>query len=161
MSICACACARGLAVICTPHAVLYHRELASRGPDATAAQHGRVARERAYLLERWGAAIETEAFLSPNLTVVEEELALAGSAALTQPSPASGERALLTRHREPPLGGVAIQGRTHRAAPLDCFVAKRRLAMTVASMSVGRRPVEPTHRRPGFRIVLCRQAFFV
>jgi hypothetical protein len=29
----------------------------------------------------------------------------------------------LLRHREPPLGGVAIQSRQHRAAPLDCFVA--------------------------------------
>jgi hypothetical protein len=47
------------------------------------------------------------------------------------------------RHREPPLGGVAIQGRKHRAAPLDCFVAKRLLAMTLtlSSMGVGRRPV--------------------
>jgi uncharacterized protein YuzE len=35
-----------------------------------------------------------------------------------------------TRHREPPLGGEAIQGREHRAATLDCFVAKRLLAMT-------------------------------
>jgi hypothetical protein len=35
------------------------------------------------------------------------------------------------RHREPPLGGVAIQGRRHRAEALDCFVAKRLLAMTV------------------------------
>jgi GT2 family glycosyltransferase len=69
---------RGLAVICTPHALLYHRELASRGPDATPEHRARVARERAYLLERWGSAIETEAFLSPNLTVVEEQLALAG-----------------------------------------------------------------------------------
>jgi GT2 family glycosyltransferase len=71
---------RGLAVICTPQALLHHRELASRGPDASAAQRARVARERAYLVERWGAAIETEAFLSPNLTVVEEQLALAGAA---------------------------------------------------------------------------------
>ncbi len=68
---------RGLAVICTPHAVLYHRELASRGVDATPAQRARVAAERAYLLQRWGNAIETEAHLSPNLTVVQETLALA------------------------------------------------------------------------------------
>ncbi len=72
---------RGLAVICTPHAALYHRELATRGPDATLAQRARVARERAYLLERWGAAIDTEAFLSTNLTVVAEQLALAGISA--------------------------------------------------------------------------------
>ncbi len=71
---------RGLAVICTPHALLYHRELASRGPDASAAQRARVAAERGYLVKRWGAAVETEAFLSPNLTVVEERLALAGAA---------------------------------------------------------------------------------
>jgi GT2 family glycosyltransferase len=70
--------AKGLSVICTPHAVLYHRELASRGVDASAAQRARVAAERGYLLECWGAAVETERFLSPNLTVVGEGLALAG-----------------------------------------------------------------------------------
>jgi GT2 family glycosyltransferase len=69
--------AAGLAVLCTPHAQLFHRELASRGPDASPARRARVAAERAYLLRRWGAAIETEAFLSPNLTVVQEQLALA------------------------------------------------------------------------------------
>jgi hypothetical protein len=41
---------------------------------------------------------------------------------------------LLPRHREPPLGGVAIQGhRTASAAALDCFVAKPLLAMTLSS----------------------------
>ncbi len=72
--------ASGLAVICTPHAPLYHRELATRGVDATPEQRARVARERAFLLQRWGAAIETEDFLSPNLTVVQEQLALASPA---------------------------------------------------------------------------------
>ncbi len=79
--------AKGLAVICTPHAVLFHRELASRGVDATPEQRARVAAERAYLLERWGAAIETEAFLSPNLTVVEEQLALASQASPLELTP--------------------------------------------------------------------------
>jgi O-antigen biosynthesis protein len=68
---------RGLAVLCTPHARLYHRELASRGLDATPERRARVAQERAYLRQRWGAAIEMEAHLSPNLTVVQEQLALA------------------------------------------------------------------------------------
>jgi hypothetical protein len=36
----------------------------------------------------------------------------------------------LLRHCEPPVGGVAIQGREHCAAALDCFVALL-LAMTV------------------------------
>jgi hypothetical protein len=36
----------------------------------------------------------------------------------------------LTCHREPPLGGVAIQGHKLGAAALDCFVAAL-LAMTV------------------------------
>jgi len=71
--------AQGLAVICTPHALLHHRERASRGVDATPEHRARVAAERAYLLQRWGAAIETEAYLSPNLTVVEEQLALAAT----------------------------------------------------------------------------------
>jgi hypothetical protein len=68
-------------VICTPHALLYHRELATRGLDATPEQRARVARERAYLRQRWGEAIETEAFLGPNLTVVQEWPALAGRSA--------------------------------------------------------------------------------
>jgi GT2 family glycosyltransferase len=73
--------ARGLAVICTPHALLFHRELASRGLDATPERQARVAAERTYLLQRWGDAIETESFLSPNLTVVQEQLALVGESA--------------------------------------------------------------------------------
>jgi hypothetical protein len=36
----------------------------------------------------------------------------------------------MTCHREPPLGGVAIQGRKLGAAALDCFVAPL-LAMTL------------------------------
>ncbi len=78
VDLCLRARAQGLAVICTPHALLYHRELATRGLDATPEQRARVARERAYLRQRWGEAIETEAFLSPNLTVVQEWPALAG-----------------------------------------------------------------------------------
>jgi hypothetical protein len=36
------------------------------------------------------------------------------------------------RHREPPLGGVAIQGHLATgAAALDCLVAKRLLAMAL------------------------------
>jgi GT2 family glycosyltransferase len=69
--------AQGLAVLCTPHALLYHREAATRGLDATKADHARVAAERAYLLRRWGDAVLTEDFLNPNLTVVRERLALA------------------------------------------------------------------------------------
>ena len=69
--------AMGLAVLHTPHALLFHMEAASRGLDATEAQRARMASERAYLLQRWGEAAETEAFLSPSLTVVQEQLALA------------------------------------------------------------------------------------
>ena len=71
--------AAGLAVICTPHALLFHRELATRGVDASPAQRARVAAERGYLSRRWGRTIETEAYLSPNLSVVRERLALAAA----------------------------------------------------------------------------------
>jgi GT2 family glycosyltransferase len=71
--------AAGLAVVCTPHAVLYHLEAASRGLDATQEQRSRVAAERTYLLKRWGCFADTETFLSPNLTVVQEQIALAAS----------------------------------------------------------------------------------
>ncbi|MBS0562557.1 MAG: glycosyltransferase [Proteobacteria bacterium] len=69
--------ALGRHVLFTPHALLFHLEAASRGLDATEAQRARMAAERAYLLQRWGRTAETEAFLSPNLTVVQEQLALA------------------------------------------------------------------------------------
>jgi hypothetical protein len=49
------------------------------------------------------------------------------------------------RHREPPLGGAAIQGSRSdvRAGPLDCFVAKRLLAMTGLPRS-NRESYQPT-----------------
>jgi hypothetical protein len=37
----------------------------------------------------------------------------------------------LIRHREPPLGGAAIQSGASDALALDCFAAKPRLAMTL------------------------------
>jgi hypothetical protein len=40
---------------------------------------------------------------------------------------------IVIRHREPPLGGAAIQGRKHRAEALDCFVAAL-LAMTIKNV---------------------------
>jgi GT2 family glycosyltransferase len=79
---------RGLGVLFTPHAVLFHRELASRGLDVSPAQRARVAAERVYLLDRWGAAVETEAFLSPSLTVVGEGLALSPCPVMAAPDPA-------------------------------------------------------------------------
>jgi GT2 family glycosyltransferase len=68
--------AHGWRVVCTPHAELYHREAASRGPDFRAEQLARVARERAYLVQRWGARAEHDPYLNPNLAVVNEQLVM-------------------------------------------------------------------------------------
>jgi GT2 family glycosyltransferase len=57
----------GYRVVYTPHAVLVHREAASRGPDASAAQLARVLRERDYLRRQWGELAIRDPYLNANL----------------------------------------------------------------------------------------------
>ena len=62
----------GLRVIWTPHAVLLHREAASRGLEAEeAAKLARFRREQALMQERWQQAMEVDPFLNPNLLASE------------------------------------------------------------------------------------------
>ena len=64
--------AAGLRVIWTPHAVLLHREAASRGLEAEeAAKLARFRREQALMQERWQQAMEVDPFLNPNLLASE------------------------------------------------------------------------------------------
>jgi len=69
--------ARGWRVVCTPRAELYHHEAASRGPELGAGQTERVQRERAYLVQRWGALAKHDPYLNPNLATVNGQLVLA------------------------------------------------------------------------------------
>jgi len=72
--------ARGWRVVCTPRAELYHHDAASRGPDETGEQLARVQRERAYLVQRWGALAQHDPTLNPNLATVNGQLLLAAPA---------------------------------------------------------------------------------
>jgi O-antigen biosynthesis protein len=67
----------GYDIVFTPFAELYHLESVSRGANLTPAQIERDARERAYMLSRWGEAIVQDPFYSPNLTVAGENYGLA------------------------------------------------------------------------------------
>lgn len=64
-------------IVFTPFSELYHLESVSRGENLTPAQLERDARERAYMLERWGGIIERDPFYNPNLTVGSENFGLA------------------------------------------------------------------------------------
>jgi GT2 family glycosyltransferase len=67
----------GYDIVFTPFAELYHLESVSRGENISAAQIERDARERAYMLSRWGDVIARDPFYSPNLTVTSEDFGLA------------------------------------------------------------------------------------
>ncbi|WP_051888749.1 glycosyltransferase [Caballeronia sordidicola] len=67
----------GYDIVFTPFAELYHLESVSRGENVSAAQIERDARERGYMLSRWGDVIACDPFYSPNLTVASENFALA------------------------------------------------------------------------------------
>jgi GT2 family glycosyltransferase len=73
--------AGGWRVVCTPRAELYHRDASSRGADESDEQICRVRRERAYLVQRWGALAEHDPTLNPNLRTVNGQLVLAGAVA--------------------------------------------------------------------------------
>lgn len=59
--------AMGLENLVTPHAELTHKESATRGDDMSDAHRARWEGERAVMRTRWGAALETDPYYSPNL----------------------------------------------------------------------------------------------
>lgn len=65
--LCLRARARGYRVVWTPHACLIHAESATRGRD-DGAKAARFAREQAHLRATWGAALERDCFLNPNIS---------------------------------------------------------------------------------------------
>lgn len=66
----------GYRVVLAPASVLLHREAQSRGPDVEAGQLARVQAERAYLVGKWGALVESDPYLNPNLCMLRNRLAL-------------------------------------------------------------------------------------
>jgi GT2 family glycosyltransferase len=69
--------AAGLRNVWTPFAELYHHESVSRGSDRHPSRKQRFERERAALQARWGAALARDPAYNPNLTLSNENFALA------------------------------------------------------------------------------------
>jgi GT2 family glycosyltransferase len=69
--------ARGYRNIWTPHAVLYHHEAATRGPDASGESAARYRREFELMRTRWGAQLEQDPYYSPNLSLAGDDNRLA------------------------------------------------------------------------------------
>lgn len=60
---------RGYRNLWTPFALLYHKESASRGSDATGEKAERLRREVAVMRARWGAALDDDPYWNPNLSL--------------------------------------------------------------------------------------------
>lgn len=67
---------KGLRVIYTPYAQLYHYESKSRGYEDTPEKMARLQNEGNYLLNKWQDLIESDPFYNPNLTLDREDLSL-------------------------------------------------------------------------------------
>lgn len=63
--------------IWTPFAELNHYESATRGFDDSPAKQARIGREKAYMYERWGSALDNDPAYNPNLDLERESYALA------------------------------------------------------------------------------------
>jgi O-antigen biosynthesis protein len=63
---------RGYRVIWTPHALLLHLELATRGADESAEQVARACREHQWMINRWGEACQRDPLFNPNLAFSEK-----------------------------------------------------------------------------------------
>lgn len=64
---------QGYRNVWTPHAVLYHHEGATRGPDDSPEKAARFSAEWAYMKRRWGAVLEDDPFYSPNLSLASDD----------------------------------------------------------------------------------------
>jgi GT2 family glycosyltransferase len=93
---------RGYRNIWTPHAVLYHHEGATRGPDDSSAKAARFSNEWAHMREKWGRALDDDPFYSPNLSLASDDC-----------SPSFPPRCEVPWSRDERLGGGAA------AAPPD------------------------------------------
>ena len=67
---------RGYRNIWTPHALLYHHEGATRGPDESPEKAARFNAEWAYMKRRWGSVLNEDPFYSPNLSLASDDCSL-------------------------------------------------------------------------------------
>ena len=77
IDLCLKARARGLKVVMTPHALLYHHESISRGFDDDPESSRRLHRELAVMKERWGTLLGANPAYNPNLDLSGREFTLA------------------------------------------------------------------------------------
>jgi O-antigen biosynthesis protein len=59
---------KGYRNIWTPHALLYHHESASRGPEDTPEKRARFGREIQYMLDTWGPELKHDPFYNDNFS---------------------------------------------------------------------------------------------
>jgi GT2 family glycosyltransferase len=60
---------RGLRIVWTPFAELFHHESATRGSDEVPATAARFAREAEYMRRRWGPLLDDDPFYNPNFSL--------------------------------------------------------------------------------------------
>jgi GT2 family glycosyltransferase len=65
--------ARGYRNIWTPHALLYHHEAATRGPDDSPEKAARFNAELAHMRKNWGHCLGQDPFYSPNLSLTSDD----------------------------------------------------------------------------------------
>src|SRR5450756_1539302 len=68
---------RGMRIAWTPHALLYHDESKSRGPDTGGDNLRRFALEHAYMQWRWGPLLARDPAYNPNNTLHRHDFSLA------------------------------------------------------------------------------------
>jgi GT2 family glycosyltransferase len=76
---------KGYRNVWTPYAELIHHEAVTRGPDEAPANRARSATEAAYMRRRWGSALESDPFYSPNLSLTSEQADLAWPPRVVRP----------------------------------------------------------------------------
>jgi GT2 family glycosyltransferase len=67
---------RGLLVVWTPYAELYHHESVSRGYEDTPEKQRRFEGEICYMKARWGDMLLNDPYYNPNLTLDREDFSL-------------------------------------------------------------------------------------
>jgi GT2 family glycosyltransferase len=65
--------AHGYRILWTPWSCLLHHEMATRPPDHTDERREQVRQELAWLRHEWGACMERDPFLNPNLQLIDEQ----------------------------------------------------------------------------------------
>ncbi len=64
---------KGYRNIWTPHALLYHHEGATRGPDESPEKAARFSAEWAYMSAKWGRELDEDPFYNPNLSLASDD----------------------------------------------------------------------------------------